>query len=189
MDRYIICSELLCNEQPTVTLREKGCEGIVRASVARDSDVRTVPGEVVHVGCRSEHVNPRVVKGYLRRKRAADTSTETESKCVLRSNKPIFDYKEECLFSGRRDIYGGRRPVFKLIPVRTMPFGSRILKACNRYDTNLFEIVQSRVRFVHDLSAVDAVYHNLCSVNFVSENTFIKYSFVMNINQKQNVRV
>ena len=117
MDRCIFCSELLCNGQPTVTLREKGCEGIARASVARDSAIRTVPGQVVHVSCRSEHVNPRFVEGYLRRKRSADTSTETESKCVLRSNKPIFDYKGECLFCERRDIYGGRQPVFKLIPL------------------------------------------------------------------------
>ena len=50
-----------------MTLRKKGCEGIIKASAARNSDIGTVPGQVVHVKCRSDYVNSNVVKGSIKK--------------------------------------------------------------------------------------------------------------------------
>jgi len=54
----------------------------------------------------------------------------------------------------------------KLIPVRTMDFQNKILKACDEFKGEWADIVRGRVLFVQDLPAADAVYHNICSVNF-----------------------
>ena len=47
MDICKLCHEPLLEEQ-TVTLGDKGCAGILKASEQRQSDVKTVAGDVVH---------------------------------------------------------------------------------------------------------------------------------------------
>ena len=116
-----------------MTLRKKVCEGIIKASAAKNSDIGTVPGQVVHVKCRSDYVNPNVVKGSITTK-IDNASLQSQSVCVLRALTEKFNYKKTCLFCGKSDLSGGRRTSFRLTPVRTMDFRSRILQACDRFN-------------------------------------------------------
>lgn len=52
-----ICEESTCDGKPTV-LQTKGSDGVNRASLQRGSDLRTVPGELVHVECRRTYCKP-----------------------------------------------------------------------------------------------------------------------------------
>ena len=53
-----ICEESTCDGKPTVVLQTKGSDGVNRASLQRGSDMRTVPGELVHVECRRKYCKP-----------------------------------------------------------------------------------------------------------------------------------
>jgi len=79
----VFCSKSLFDGQPVVVLRQKGCDGIGKVSIARDSELRTVVGQSVHVECRQEHTNPLIIQSY--RKRTANDS-EAVDKHVLRSS-------------------------------------------------------------------------------------------------------
>ena len=74
-------------------LRKNGCELIIKASAARNSDIGTVPGQVVHVKCRSDYVNPNVVKGSIK-KFFDNASLQSQSVCVLRASTEKFNYKK-----------------------------------------------------------------------------------------------
>lgn len=161
-----ILHEILINWEPTVTLGQKGCDGIQRASEARMSDNYLIPGQVVHVSCRRRHTNPNEIHRY-NRKRAGGPLPEEKPHYSLRSSMDAaFKYKEHCLFCGCTDPYSGRKLEYKLIPVRTMDFQQRILEACEQNQNDWVDTVQDRVTFAHDLPAADAVYHQLCNVNF-----------------------
>ena len=53
----ILCQQPLLDVSLAVTLGVKGCESIAWASEVRDSNIRVIPGQVVHTKCPS--VNPR----------------------------------------------------------------------------------------------------------------------------------
>ena len=72
MDTCIFCSKSLFDGQPVVVLRQKGCGGIEKASITRESELRTVVGQSVYVKCRQEYTNPLVIESY--RKRTANDS-------------------------------------------------------------------------------------------------------------------
>ena len=83
MDTCVFCSKSLFDGQPVVVLRQKGCDGIGKASIARESELRTVVGQSVYVKCRQEYTNPLIIQSY--RKRTANDS-EAVDKHVLRSS-------------------------------------------------------------------------------------------------------
>lgn len=165
MDLCVFCDEFLLNGEPLVTLTDKGCSGIQKANDARQNQISVTPGQKVHTKCRSEYVNPIAIKSY-NRKRSVDSLDEQVSACSLRSQESTFSYKLNCLFCGCPDIYQGKKPEFKLIKVRTLNFKERVIEACNKFTGDWYEHVRSRVLFVQDLPAADAVYHQICSVNF-----------------------
>ena len=68
----VFCSRMLGNEEPTVVLRLKGCQGIERASIARGDDIRVVVDQKVHTKCRKEYINPLMIESH--RKRSANES-------------------------------------------------------------------------------------------------------------------
>lgn len=58
----ILCNKDLQNGIPAVQLRERGCDGINKASTERETDIVTVPGQYVHVQCRRDYCNPNTIK-------------------------------------------------------------------------------------------------------------------------------
>ena len=53
-----------------------------------------------------------------------------------------------------------------MFPVRTSDFQTNISKICEERNDKWGRLVASRLAFVIDLHAADAVYHQQCSVNF-----------------------
>lgn len=163
MDTCKLCNETLSKE-PTVTWGAKDCEGILNESKQLQSDAITKPGDVVHVKCRQQYINPTVIQQYNRKR--AGASLEQDSRCILRSTETLFNYKYDCLFCGCSDPYEGRRLESKLIPVRSIDFREKIRTVCEKFTNKWVETVPPRILFAHDLPAADAVGHQLCNVNF-----------------------
>lgn len=162
--RCPICSELINPSDDHATLTAKGCDSINRASESRGIDLRTVPGQKVHNRCRKTHCSQHSIDAFNRTKTKKGSSGETVHR--LRSTETSFDYRTQCLFCGTKDLYEGKKKEFILIPVRTYDFQKKVLEACkNRLDDWSLR-VQSRIEFVSDLPAADAVYHQVCNVNF-----------------------
>ena len=113
MDLCVFCSKLLGNEEPIVTLRQKGCKNIRKASIARESKTKTVPGQKVHIRCRQEYINPKAISTH---KRKRTTSTNAH---FLRSSE-TFDYETNCIFCGFPDPYDGRKQEYSLIQVEAL---------------------------------------------------------------------
>jgi 5'-3' exonuclease len=77
-----------------------------------------------------------------------------------------FDYRTQCLFCGNPDKYQGRKKDHMLIQVKTFDFQNHVSADCENRSDNWSGTVRSRMAFVGDLHAADAVYHKVCSVNF-----------------------
>ena len=85
---------------------------------------------------------------------------------VLRS-KEQFTYKDNCLFYGQQasQTDTSKRGI-DVFPVRTEDFQVNIENICRERNDSWSTNVLSRIQFVQDLHAADAVYHQKCSVNF-----------------------
>ena len=63
----IFCQQLLLDRSQTVTLGVKGCESIACASEVCGSNILTIPDQIVHTKCRSDHVNPKLLNTFKRK--------------------------------------------------------------------------------------------------------------------------
>ena len=178
----MICERTLSSEAKIFTLTQKGCEGIQRASLERSCDINVTIGQVVHIKCRRDFTNSKLIQSQKKRKLIEETADK--SKPVLRSDS-IFTYSRDCIFCACPDASNGRISDHKLIPVRTLDFTDTILKACDEFPSEWTDTVRGRVLYVQDLPAADAVYHKVCSGNFRTGkqipkvfhlNTFLKTS-------------
>lgn len=164
MDTCAICGKSLANGGPTVILREKGSNGINTASRLRNSDLRMQPGQTVHQECRRIYVNPNSIAKDTRKD---GIPPEPKTPCILRSESPMFDFKEHCLFCGTFARYNeGKKRGYDVFPVRTIDFQSSVYQQCKNRGDDWSNVVEGRLAFAHDLHAADAVYHQSCSVNF-----------------------
>lgn len=166
--RCAICKEPAEGEvQPLSTLTEKGSDTINRASTSREDDIHTSPGELVHQVCRKKYINKQQIVKALKEKQQEKEHYMEHSR-VLRSAEMEFLYDRDCLFCGRSVNVGTKRkssdmPVF---PVRTVEFKDTVLISCDERGDAWAATVKARVLHVHDLHAADAVYHQVCSINF-----------------------
>ena len=167
MGECVICKKSLSNGEPTVVLRSKGSDGINRASEKRGSvDIRTQPGQTVHQECRREFVNPNCIERDIRGQNNPQNIPKTPS-VVLRSESPMFDFQEHCLFCGKSANYSeGKKRGYDVYPVRAGDFDAAISQACRQREDDWSKEVEGRLAFVNDLHAADTVYHQSCNVNF-----------------------
>ena len=70
-----ICQKSLDNVNDVVTLREKGSEGINRASTERNDRIQTVPGQKVHQTCRREYCHPSYINTAKKKERESSISS------------------------------------------------------------------------------------------------------------------
>ena len=90
-----ICQKLLDNVNDVATLREKGSEGINRASRACNNLIQTVPGQKVHQTCRHEYCHPN----YINRAKKKERESSICSRCSLdRKTEQSFNFKTDCFF-------------------------------------------------------------------------------------------
>lgn len=57
------------NRESLVKLREKGSQGIAKASSERGDDLNVESGQFVHQSCRRTYTNPTEILGYNRKKK------------------------------------------------------------------------------------------------------------------------
>ena len=164
MDDCVFCSKYLGNGEQTTKLGAKGCDGISKANDLRQADISVAPGQVVHTNCRKDFCSQLSIERDNRKRDCTGGSSVTVR--ARRSASSAFHYSEHCLFCGTPDKYQGRQKTHKLIPVRTMDFQKKVTERCVERNDAWSETVKARVDFVQDLHAADAVYHNICSINF-----------------------
>lgn len=150
MDRCTLCNKSISNEEPTVKLGEKGCGGKCKASEARGEAHHISAGQIVHVACRHDHVNPNIIASHTREHPGVGVQ-ESEPHCTLRSAKPSYTYKTNCLFCGCPDIYDGQKPEYKLKHVTSTEFQESILQVCNEIENHWVDTARARIVYVHNL--------------------------------------
>jgi len=126
-----VCHYATTDGRPVVVLRQKGCDGIGKASIARESELSTVFGQSVHVKCRQEYTNFLIIESNSLTGTANDS--EAVEKHVLRSSG-VFDYKTNCTFCSFADPYDGKKSEFRLNSARTLELRDTILQACEIYN-------------------------------------------------------
>ena len=89
-----------------------------------------------------------------------DVSSTDTSRSTLRSISISFEYKTYCLFCGTADRS------------QTIVFQERIKQACLSRNDSWSETVLSRIEYVQDLFAADAVYRSQCIINFRFHTSF-----------------
>ena len=166
MDQCLFCEKSLDGEplQASCVLTAKGCAGIQKASNERGTAVHVVPGQKAHTECHKEFSSKPAIESYLNRKRSTESSKPLPKR--LRSGDSVFSYKDNCLFCGQSDKHGGKCKGFELIPMKLLDFQNKVSEVCESRADEWAETVKHRIIFAQDLHAADAVYHNICSVNF-----------------------
>ena len=82
-----------------MVLRQRECGGIEKGSIDRESELRTVVGQTVHVKCRRDYTNPLIIESY--RKRTTNESEEVDRHSLRSSG--LFD-----IFCSCPDPYDGK---------------------------------------------------------------------------------
>ena len=169
MDDFIC---VLCNKpgksgsKDVVAIREKGSEGINRASQERNDDIVIVPGQKVHKKCRQEYCKPQNIE---RAKEPNAASSSQNRRPSVRSVESLFSFQTDCFYCGSEVVFQSvdkksrSRDAFK---VATLETKNVVLGVCSQRGDMWAEAVRARLLHVHDLPASDAVYHQSCSVNF-----------------------
>ena len=156
----VICKEPIWNIGEGVVLREKGANGINKASKERGDVINVTAGQSVHKNCRANFTKPQNIAA------AARETSQARGKRVLRSEAQKFNFKEHCLFCGEGDQYQGKKKDFVLVPVRTFEFQETVSEICNERNDEWARKVSDTIESAIDLHAADALYHQKCSVNF-----------------------
>ena len=159
MSKCSLCTCDLDNGQPIVELRKKGADSLNNIG---DDGINFEIGQKVHVNCRRDFC-----RDAGRKKNSGPTiATKVKSTISRRSSNPQFLWNEHCFFCGEPTKYDGRKKGFEVIPVRTEDLQNAISGICHERNDEWGSTVLGRLEYARDLHAVDAVYHNQCSVNF-----------------------
>ena len=86
--------DLDCEE--TVVVREKGAEGINRASIERGVDIRVESGTSVHKTCRVHHINKKDIASSKKDRTDSAQSVKRSARVSLGP----YDSKTHCFFCG-----------------------------------------------------------------------------------------
>lgn len=105
MDDFIC---VLCNKpgksgsKDIVAIREKGSEGINRASQERNDDIVTVPGQKVHKKCRQEYCKRQNIE---RAKEPNAASSSQNRRPSVRSVESLFSFQTDCFYCGSEVVF------------------------------------------------------------------------------------
>lgn len=162
MDNSIFCKKPLENGASTVKLGKKGCDTINKIRSDMQQEISTVPGLTVYNDCRRDYINPKSTRW-----KSEDVDQESRSTEIdLRFRKPLFKFKQNCLFCGQTAKNYMRKKGYDVC-VRTFEFQYSVESACRERNDKWGEEVLSRLQMAHsDLHAADAVYHAKCNSNF-----------------------
>lgn len=181
MDDAVKC--LLCDKnlsvEKTVNVRKKGVDTIIKSSESRKDGkseiLKGLSSVVVHVSCRKEYTREDSIKAAL--KNITESEASTSSPIKLRSSIPNFDFKKACLYcteaideafheKEKKKEVSKRLKVHR---VQTLQVRGSIIQAAERRGDKWAQEVLLRLKGISDLVAVEAIYHERCSVNFVKK--------------------
>ena len=163
-EECVICKQST-GTLPKATLTERGSGSINKASKERKDTLFCSPGQKVHQGCCRKYCKPDQIAKALRSKERQVMHMNTE-KQVLRLAEKVFNFSTNCFYCGEPAISGRKREGTQVITVRTVETKDTILAICHERGDDWENAVQARILHAHDLHAADAVYHQVCSVNF-----------------------
>ncbi|CAC5403501.1 unnamed protein product [Mytilus coruscus] len=161
MEKCIICLKD-DNISSLVKLREKGSQGINKASRERKDQILASAGQFVHQECRKLYTNPTEI---TKSKRQQNILKESVTNIPNLRSKSHFSYKDNCLFCGK-EAQKCKLKGNDVFPVQTDDFQRRTEQVCNDRDDEWAAEVHGRLECISDLHAADALYHQTCSVNF-----------------------
>ena len=153
---------------PPATLGEKGSVSINKASESRGDTIHSRPGQQVHQDCRRKYCNShQIAKTVKLGEQGHGSAIQTPA---LRSTERQFTWTTDCFFCGQPAKMGSKRKGYAANAIvktaKTIEVRDTILAACHERGDAWADAVQARILHVHDLHAADAVYHQVCSVNF-----------------------
>ena len=153
---------------PPATLGEKGSVSINKASESRGDTIHSRPGQMVHQDCRRKYCNPdQIAKTVKLQEQGHGSAIRTPA---LRSAERQFTWSTDCFFCGQPAKMGDKRKGYAANAIvktaKTIEVRDTILAVCHERGDAWADAVQARILHVHDLHAADAVYHQVCSVNF-----------------------
>lgn len=170
-DTCFLCSNAICDDSPYAAVTTKGLAGIINASKQRDDKIHELfnpmpTGAIkVHTECRRVYTNPIKIKSDIKLRTSQDGIPSTTSR-TLRGSVGSFNFKENCLFCSKIITDYEKRNKKTVFPVRTFQFRETVLKVCSTRSDLWAANVHARMLSVIDLPAVEARYHQVCSVNF-----------------------
>ena len=131
MDICCICNDKLDNGQSTVQLRDKGSDGMNKASKERGDTITVQPGQYVHQECRKVYCNPKIIELNKKKTNKGNNTTVPQ----LRS-KALFSFADICLFCGQDAKISGKKRGQNVFPVRTEDFQKTVETICNNEEMN-----------------------------------------------------
>ncbi|KAL5022362.1 hypothetical protein ScPMuIL_001517 [Solemya velum] len=158
-----ICGEILDDGRKTVKITDKGAESVNSASYARENkSIQVQAGQTVHTSCRLDYCNKKSIKSAMKRKLHVDVPENR----ILRSQEPKFTFLTHCFLCGIYIDQEAKDDDFYM--VRTWDFQKSIVKTCDdrNDDDEWAEKIRGRLAFAVDLPAVEAIYHQVCNINF-----------------------
>ena len=93
MDLCVLCDDSLNDGRLTVSLRQKGCDGVNEASKKTWDQHPRSSGQTGYQDCRRNHCNPWRINSAQ-----VNVIENTSKRRSLRSDATPFDYKEHCLY-------------------------------------------------------------------------------------------
>jgi len=171
MDQDIcaICKkEFQGGEGEVVMLREKGSEGINRASEERNDSIRTVAGQQVHKTCRRNYcLQQNILRSKIQDSQQSETSNSSR-RSLVRKAESCFSFSTDCFYCGTVvNFVEQKRKAPDAFKVTTLATKDTVLQICSERGKDAWaDVVRARIMHVYDLPAVDAIYHQACSVNF-----------------------
>ncbi len=99
----LLCGKILDDGQPTVCIGNKGLEGIRMAAEMREESINVISGQRLHVDCRRNYCDSRLIEQNKKRMLALDENNgESPVFKSLCSAEVKFSFREHCLFCGNK---------------------------------------------------------------------------------------
>ena len=172
----VFCKGSLIYEEGITVLTAKGCEGIERASSERNQNIITVAGQKVHTKCKKRYCNSKYIALDNKKRKHEEIDGAVMPSTCSSTGSP-FNIRENCLFCGHgTTVSFDHRTDSKLSNVSTTIIKDTIMDVCNKRNDAWAATVLSRIEYVQDLFAAEAVYHKQCRVNFSTQRQIpVKY--------------
>ncbi len=159
-------------KESVVTFTSKACGGISEASKRQHDQIHNEPGQQVHKHCRRVYCKSKRYICMLR-KRKLEFNTSASDQHVLLSVESAFNYKEHRLFCGKSNTYNHQREAkgHKLKRVQTGESHIEIETLFDKRKDRWSDTVRGRLNSINDLFAADVMYHQICSINFLTNKS------------------